>query len=114
MYNKILEVTLVALMAYKATATDLNGDDYEANKAEDKFYMIKEMIESEEMEVAEIQYENLGRFFTQRMTFSLIFEGDDMPGDALHQTRIKHGHMQGLVAPIRWHPEADNPYSGLF
>ena len=54
MYNKILEVTLVALMAYKATATDLNGDDYEANKAEDKFYMIKEMIESEEMEVAEI------------------------------------------------------------
>ena len=48
------------------------------------------------------------------MGFSLGFFGDDMPGDEIFKTRVKHGHMQGLVAPIKYTSVGSHSYTGLF
>ena len=54
MFNKLINILLIASAAYEATATDLNGDDYEDQTAEEKFNLIKSMLATGDDSVAEI------------------------------------------------------------
>lgn len=75
----------------------------------EKYQRLKDKIEGGEAYVAETQFENLDQLFTENAKVSLNWVGDDMKvGD------IKHLHLQGLVAPVRYVAREGNPYSGLF
>ena len=67
-----------------------------------------------EEKVAEVQWENLGGFFSQDVTKTFKHFGDEMPSDDVFGQRIKHVHAQGTVAKAAIKRKAKSPYTGLF